>query len=44
MIEQLKWDEKTNKTTLITKRDDGSILAEPLTSEEASLWLARNKY
>lgn len=44
MNQQLKWNEKTNETTLITQQDDGSLLVEPLTSEQATQWTAENLY
>ncbi len=36
MNRQIKWNEKTNETLLITKFDDGRILCEPITSTEAA--------
>ena len=39
-IKQIKWDEKTNKLSLITKNKDGSILSEPISSEEAAKLVA----
>ena len=38
----IKWDEVTNNTTLITVWDNGRIDSEPLTSEQAAEWHARN--
>lgn len=42
--QQVKWDEKTNQTTIITKYENEMIKAEPLTSEEASLWTAEHHF
>lgn len=42
--QDIDWDEKTNVCTLITKYADGSILSEPMTSEEAARWTAEHKY
>jgi hypothetical protein len=42
--QKLSWNEKTNQTTLLTQYEDGTILSEPLTSEEASKWTAMHKY
>ena len=42
--QQLKWNEKTNETALVTQYVDGSIKWENLTSEEAAQWQAENKY
>lgn len=44
MIQQLKWDEKTNQCMVVTKFPDGSIFAEPATPEQAAQWQAENKY
>jgi len=44
VAQKIDWDEKTNKCFLITKFEDGSILNEPLTTEEASQWYAENKF
>lgn len=44
MEQQLKWREETNDYTLITRNEDGSILVEPLSIEEAIEWVSRNKY
>ena len=44
MKQELKWDEKTNKCTLETLNDDGSITSKPLTVEEATQWQAENKF
>lgn len=42
--QQLKWDEVTNQSLLITKFSDGSVSSETLTSEEASLWQAEHSF
>ena len=44
MIQQLFWDEETNKVSLVTKNNDGSMSVEPLTIKEASQWTAENKF
>ncbi len=44
MKQQLKWDEEINSTLLVTKNDDGSILSEPLTPEEAAQWTAEHQF
>jgi|GEM_PF-3165433 len=44
MEQKLKWDEETNKCSLETKNDDGSVSVEPLTPEEAAEWQAKNKF
>ena len=36
MEQQLKWNEITNEVILVTKQYDGSLLVEPLTSEQAA--------
>ena len=42
--QELKWNEETNKYTLNTLNDDGSITSEPLTLEEVTKWQADNKF
>lgn len=42
MRQQLKWDYETNTGSLITQYEDGSILSEPVSSEEAALWREQN--
>lgn len=44
MEQKIEWDEKLNKTFLITKNEDGSITCEPITAEEAAQWTAENKF
>lgn len=44
VAEQLKCDEQSNETFLITKYEDGSISSRPITSEEASKWTAGHYY
>ena len=44
MQQQLKWNEQTNECVLITQNDDGTIVSEPLTPEEAAQWQAENKF
>lgn len=41
--QQLKWNYETNTGSLITQYEDGSILSEPVSSEEAALWHAANQ-
>ena len=42
--QQLLWNQESNATSLVTKFEDGSLKVEPLTSEEAALWEAENRY
>jgi len=44
MKQNLIWDEKTNKCYLETLNEDGSIISEQISVEEASQWTAENKY
>ncbi len=44
MEQQLQWDEKTNVTLLVTKNDDGSLLCEPINSEQAAQWEASCRF
>ena len=44
MEQQLQWNEDLTEATLITKNEDGSIISEPLTIEQATEWTAQNKY
>ncbi len=43
MRQEVKWDEKTNTCTLVTKHSDNMISVEPLTIEEAAEWSSRLK-
>lgn len=40
----VKTDEKTNQSYLYTQFEDKSIKGEPITSEEASQWMAEHKF
>lgn len=43
MKQQIKWNYETNTGSLITQYEDGSILSEPVSAEEAALWKAENE-
>jgi len=42
--QQIKWDEKTNETYLVTKWDDEVITSEPISSEDTALWKAKHEW
>lgn len=41
MEQQIQYNEKDNSTLLVTKLDDGSLLCEPISSEQAALLSAK---
>lgn len=43
MKQQIKWDYETNTGSLITQYEDGSILSEPVSAEQAAQWSAENE-
>ena len=44
MRQQIIWNEEKNTFTLVTKNEDGSLLVEPMTIEEATQWTAEHRW
>ena len=44
MNQQIQWNEKTNQCLLVTQLEDGSLLCEPVSSEEAAQWTSENRW